>query len=123
MEIPKTTGAVAAFCGIARPGQFFAGLAAAGISVASQTLFSDHHRYTVRDAEKLADSARAASATEIITTEKDEVRLGGLTAKFATDLPLKTVRLHVEIEDEQPVFSWLEEKLSQAQPTVTAVSK
>ena len=36
MVIPQTAGPVAAFCGIARPDQFFAGLKSAGLTVASQ---------------------------------------------------------------------------------------
>ncbi len=48
---PAIDGPVAAFCGIARPEQFFAGLEAAGLRLAVQIAFPDHHRYTVRDLE------------------------------------------------------------------------
>jgi tetraacyldisaccharide 4'-kinase len=40
---------VVAFCGIARPEPFFAGLEANGLQVAARIAFPDHHRYTSAD--------------------------------------------------------------------------
>ncbi len=102
MEIPAVTGPVAAFCGIARPEQFFAGL-----HLAVRTAFPDHHRYTLRDIEHLIATARAAGATAIITTEKDLVRLGLLATTFPQSLPLKTARLRIEIDDQTAAIDWL----------------
>jgi tetraacyldisaccharide 4'-kinase len=94
MDVPSIEGPVAAFCGIARPEQFFAGLESAGLRLALRTTFPDHHRYTERDLAGLASRSRAAGATVLLTTQKDQVRLGS----FALDLPLKTVRLSIEID-------------------------
>ncbi len=49
MDVPAIEGPVAAFCGIARPEQFFAGLEAAGLQLETRTAYPDHHRYTARD--------------------------------------------------------------------------
>ena len=46
MEIPRAAGPVVAFCGIARPEQFFAGLENAGLKLAARFAFPDHHRYS-----------------------------------------------------------------------------
>jgi tetraacyldisaccharide 4'-kinase len=107
MEVPAVDGPAAAFCGIARPEQFFAGLEAAGVQLAARTAFPDHHRYTARDLERLLAEARAAGATALLTTEKDCVRMGGLSSAFPASLPLKTVRLRMEIEDEAAAIEWL----------------
>jgi len=45
MAVPEILGPVVAFCGIARPEQFFSGLASAGIQLAAKHAFSDHHRF------------------------------------------------------------------------------
>ena len=100
MELPEVSGPVAAFCGIARPEQFFAGLEAAGLTLVERTAFPDHHRYATRDLEKLLASARAAGATALITTEKDLVRMEKIASSVPVSLPLKTARLSIEIEDE-----------------------
>jgi tetraacyldisaccharide 4'-kinase len=107
MEIPTVTGPVSAFCGIARPEQFFAGLESAGLHLAARVAFPDHHRYSPRDINRLIATAHAAGATAIITTEKDLVRLGMLATTFPQSLPLKTARLRIEIEDQQAAIDWL----------------
>jgi tetraacyldisaccharide 4'-kinase len=112
MEIPTVNGPVAAFCGIARPEQFFAGLETASLSLATRTVFPDHHRYTARDLDRLAAAARAAGATALISTEKDLVRLGKLASAFHASMPLATARLHVEIEDQAAAIDWLIDRLA-----------
>jgi tetraacyldisaccharide 4'-kinase len=109
MDVPAIAGPVVAFCGIARPGQFFEGLAAAGINVASRVAFRDHHRYVQHDLDCLMDAARNVSATAFITTEKDLVRMGPLVASLA--LPLQTAKLSIEIEDESASLDWLLNKV------------
>ncbi len=100
MEVPAVDGPVAAFCGIARPEQFFAGLEAAGLEVALRKAFPDHHRYAAADLDRLTAAAQAAGAARLLTTEKDQVRLDGLAAGIPGSLPLQTARLRIEIEQE-----------------------
>jgi tetraacyldisaccharide 4'-kinase len=116
MEIPDVDGPVAAFCGIARPEQFFAGLEAAGLKLAARFAFEDHHNYTTADLARIATEARDAGATTLLTTEKDRVRLGALAATLPASLPLKTVRLRIEIEDEDAVVDWLIGRLESSHP-------
>jgi tetraacyldisaccharide 4'-kinase len=107
MEIPAENGTVAVFCGIARPEQFFAGIKAAGFEIALQRAFPDHHSYTARDLERLAAAARATGASALLTTEKDLVRLGKLASELPRSLPIRTVHLRVEIEDQDAAIDWL----------------
>lgn len=108
MDVPQVDGPVVAFCGIARPDQFFAGLESAGLSLAARLAFPDHHRYTPRDLERINAEARKAGAAALLTTEKDRVRLG----TPALDYPLKSVPLQMEIEDEAAVVDWLVHRLT-----------
>ncbi len=108
MEIPPIDAPVLAFCGIARPDQFFAGLEPSALEVTARHTFRDHHRYTPRDLDRLANLARAAGATTFLTTEKDEVRLQGLKSP----LPIATVRLRTEIENEPAALDWIAARLA-----------
>lgn len=112
VEIPQVDGPVAAFCGIARPPQFFDGFKAAGLSLVSRTAFADHHRFSADDVVKIVREAQAVGATAIITTEKDKARLGDLAAAFPPSLPIRTARLYVELENAQKAVSWLEERVA-----------
>ena len=112
IEIPAVNSPVTAFCGIARPEQFFAGLEASGLRLAFRTAFTDHHRYTVRDLDRLIAAAHAAGATALLTTEKDLVRMGSLASIFPASLPLTTAHLRIEIENQQAAIDWLIGRLS-----------
>jgi tetraacyldisaccharide 4'-kinase len=107
MDVPVLNGPVAAFCGIARPAQFFAGLEAAGLRIAARIAFPDHHRYTPADVNRIVTAAQQAGAKALIATEKDLVRLGKLTSAFPEMLPLKTAHLRIEIEHENEAIDWL----------------
>lgn len=111
MKVRAIDGPLAAFCGIARPEQFFAGLEARGLRLASKKAFPDHHRYTQSDVDSLLAAARKANASFLITTEKDHVRLGALTAAFGDRL--KTAELAIEFDDEQSVAAWLKKRLAE----------
>jgi len=103
MDVLALDGEVVAFCGIARPEQFFLGLEQAGVQIAERIVFRDHHRYTQSDWQRLDNALRRTQARTLLTTEKDRVRLGTL----ADTLPLRTVPLRTEIEDEAAALEWL----------------
>jgi tetraacyldisaccharide 4'-kinase len=63
-----------AFAGIGRPAKFFAMLAAAGIALAGQEGFADHHRYTQAELDRLLATAARLDA-RAVTTPKDAARL------------------------------------------------
>ena len=111
MEIPYFDGPVAAFCGIARPGQFFQGLESAGVKLAARIAFADHHNYTAADLARIESVARAAGATAVLTTEKDRVRIGATATTLPAFLPIQTVKLRIEIEDEKAPIDWLTHSL------------
>jgi len=71
-----TQEACFAFCGIARPENFYAELDKAGLKVTGTRAFRDHHAYAVQDVEALYRQEQQSGATAFVTTEKDSVNLG-----------------------------------------------
>jgi tetraacyldisaccharide 4'-kinase len=114
MEVPAVDGPVVAFCGIARPEQFFAGFEGAGLHIAARFAFPDHHRYSAADLKSLVSAARTSGAAVLLTTEKDFVRLGKLASDFPESLRLQTAGLRIEIENEGEAIEGLLCRLSMA---------
>ncbi len=73
---PETSEPCFAFCGIARPENFYTDLGKAGIRVVGTRSFRDHYAYNASDVQALFKLGEEAGATAFITTEKDEVNLG-----------------------------------------------
>ena len=110
MEAPAVEGPVLAFCGIACPEQFFAGLQALGLELIVRVPFADHYHYRERDLKQLAARAREAGAVALVTTEKDRARLGRLAL---AGMPLEAAELRTEIEDAPAALDWLVKRLAQ----------
>jgi tetraacyldisaccharide 4'-kinase len=112
MKVPNIDGPVVAFCGIARPEQFFEGLQAAGLHLASRIAFPDHHHYKTHDLDCIQDAARSIGATAFVTTEKDRTRLGKLASALPEAIPLRSAGLRIEIEDEDAVVKSITDRLA-----------
>ena len=90
-----------AFCAIARPEEFFAGLRGQGVAVAATRSWRDHHRYTAADVAELVEMGRQHGADALVTTEKDLVRLTPeLRQRLEGAAPLHAARLTVRLRDE-----------------------
>jgi tetraacyldisaccharide 4'-kinase len=111
-KVPQIDGPVAAFCGIARPGQFFAELEVAGMRMAWKRAFKDHHPYTAEDMRELVKTGRQAGAKAFVTTEKDALRLGELAKSLPPEIPLVTAPLRVEIQDAEAVAAWVSKQIA-----------
>jgi tetraacyldisaccharide 4'-kinase len=68
---------VSGFAGIGQPEKFFATLRDCGAAVVRAKSFPDHHPYNVDEIHAILADARADSL-DVVTTEKDFVRLSGL---------------------------------------------
>jgi tetraacyldisaccharide 4'-kinase len=101
-----------AFCAIARPGEFFAALAEAGVEMVERISFRDHHRYTAADIERLAKLGQRHGCDAFVITGKDEVKLdAAMQQRLNAVAPLRTAALTVELEDESAVLGQLRELL------------
>ena len=97
-------GRLIAFCGIARPRQFFDALKAARQEIAGTLIFRDHHRYAQRDIDRLLDLKKQTGAAGFVTTEKDAINLGPLSAQLQ---PLRTAMLRIDLESHDTVMAEL----------------
>jgi tetraacyldisaccharide 4'-kinase len=104
-----------AAAGIASPDRFFDALRAGGWNLAGTRAFRDHHPYSAADAAGLFESARAAGAAVVATTEKDLVRLLPFRP-FA--MPVVHVPLTVEPEPADEFRRWLAGALRDARDEI-----
>jgi tetraacyldisaccharide 4'-kinase len=102
-----------AFCGIARPEQFFAQLHAGGITPAAEIRFRDHHAYTQRDLQRLLTLRNELNAGGFATTEKDAVNLGIFLDQLQ---PLAIARLEVTLDRPGDLADTVLQRISARKP-------
>ena len=97
------------FSGIARNDDFQHTVKTLGFNVTGFLEFSDHHRYTEPDIQTILRTAGATGARQLITTEKDYVRL---TGKGACPMDLVVVGVRVAFQDAgQDFISFVKDRL------------
>lgn len=96
ISLGKTPERPVAFCGIARPQSFFLQLQKAGVEVAAQAVYRDHHSYLERDISELLALKKNSEAGGFVTTEKDAVNLGSYLSALR---PLSVVPVRMELLD------------------------
>ena len=101
---------VVAFCGIARPAQFFASLKKLGMELAETISFPDHHRYRQPDIERLLRIKDRTGARGFITTDKDAINLGPLITQLRT---FETAGLEMELQNPAEVVTAMLNALEQ----------
>jgi tetraacyldisaccharide 4'-kinase len=94
-----------AFCGIARPEEFFTALRTHGVDLVATSSYPDHHVYTGADLDHLIQLRDAHHAETFITTEKDWVRL--TPQQRARLAPLTVARLQVVFDNEAALTAQL----------------
>jgi tetraacyldisaccharide 4'-kinase len=91
-----------AFTGIGNPQSFHKTLTSLESKILGFVSFPDHYWYKPRDLQKLMSGGEEMGAEALVTTEKDAVRLGGMTSG---NIPLWTVCLTAGFtRDEQNEF-------------------
>lgn len=84
-----------AFAGIGRPEKFFDTLTGLNLNLRDAVPFPDHHKFTTGDLDYLRRLAADYSA-QLVTTEKDFVRMSPEQREGITFLPIRTVFDHKE---------------------------
>ncbi|MFZ5587746.1 MAG: tetraacyldisaccharide 4'-kinase [Thermodesulfobacteriota bacterium] len=84
---------VLAFCGLADPGQFFAGLERAGLLVIDRQGFADHHPFSAQELTGLWRRAAGQGVAAMVCSEKDRARL---PENLPAGSPLWVTRLELE---------------------------
>jgi tetraacyldisaccharide 4'-kinase len=98
---------VLAFAGIGDPDRFFRTLRNAGVDVAAEKAFGDHHPYKPEEIDALVAEAESSGLT-LVTTEKDLVKLRGMPA--AAEIVGFAVAL--DVEDKDALRSLVRERLN-----------
>jgi tetraacyldisaccharide 4'-kinase len=91
-------------CGIGNPQAFLEDVIQAGMNIAGERFFADHHAFTQKELDRVSCAAQSAGADMIVTTEKDAVRLEGLECR---QMPIYVARLSIESQDEVRLKSML----------------
>jgi tetraacyldisaccharide 4'-kinase len=104
---------VLAFAGIGRPEKFFATLVSIGAEVVARRDFPDHHRFSPADAEALLSHARA-NDLQLVTTEKDFVRMRGNSALAGLVAATKALPVTLEFMDPAAIGKRLADALAKA---------
>lgn len=93
-----------AFCGIARPDEFFSALRARGVELPATVGFRDHQVYSKRETDQLIAMLRQHHAECFVTTGKDAVRLtAAQKARLEEHAPLRVAKLQISLENERAV--------------------
>lgn len=94
---------VAAFCGIAKPGDFRSTLETAGAEVKLFRAFGDHHRYVADELQSLDRRAQDAGVKYVLVSEKDSVKIDPLMFS----VPVLKLVVDVEILEGREAFTKL----------------
>lgn len=86
---------------IAQPDSFEKSLGSFSPQILEHLVFKDHHPYSVGDVEEILKKWRRAGTPDIITTEKDAVKLRAL---WPAEVPLWYAPLEVRIQSQEEVF-------------------
>lgn len=103
-------GPFLAFCGLGNPQQFFRDLENWNLSVAAQSIFSDHHRYSAADGARLERATERANARGLITTEKDAHNLKNADLR---SYPVFVAVIDIAVSPEEDFLSLIASKIAQ----------
>ena len=104
---------VLAFAGIGDPGRFFRTLRGAGIDVARERVFADHHPFSPDEIEALIAEARRDGLT-LVTTEKDLARLRGGAWDQSQARDIAAFKVTLEFDDAPRLRSFVTDRLFKA---------
>ncbi len=94
---------VAIFSGIASPGSFESTVLSLGAEVVGSLTYPDHHSFSGEDLKEISAMKETPGGVDyIITTEKDAVRLNGLTDVLPE---IHFLKIEIEIDNEQRFFN------------------
>jgi tetraacyldisaccharide 4'-kinase len=104
-------GPFLAFCGIGNPEAFFTDLERWRLPLAGKSVFRDHHRYSAGEGRRLEEAAERAGAQALITAEKDEQNLSGVTFRK----PAYVAVIDFVVQSESELLAALERLLRERQ--------
>ncbi len=91
-------------CGIGRPDSFAKTLLDLGVEVERSFVFGDHHGYTRQDCQALKAACAAHGVTNLVTTEKDAVKLRRFAPLLTNETRVMVVKIQIDIIKGKHVF-------------------
>jgi tetraacyldisaccharide 4'-kinase len=104
---------VLAFAGIGDPGRFFRTLRGAGVDVARERVFADHHPFSPDEIEALIAEA-GRDGLKLVTTEKDLARLRGGAWDQSPARDIVAFKVTLEFDDAARLRSFVTDRLFKA---------
>jgi tetraacyldisaccharide 4'-kinase len=100
-------------CGIANPAALDLQLRSLGGDYAGHEWFPDHHLFSGTDLQRIQKNAVAAGAEQIVTTEKDWVKLESLAANQPGEIPFGVLEMRIDFHegDDDRLFVQIVESL------------
>ncbi len=102
------------FCGIARPQRLIEDLCTAGVAIATEKFYRDHHAYTSADVRQLLDLQDRHGADGFVTTEKDSINLGPHLAELA---PIVIARVRIELANSADALDTILRVIGERRPS------
>jgi tetraacyldisaccharide 4'-kinase len=118
LSAPSAAEPVFAVAAIANPSRFADSVRAAGWNVAGTSAFSDHHRYSRADLDRIGREAQTAGARVVFTTDKDAVRFEPLAP---LPFPLYRLPLVTAFDPADVLFESVRAAIRRGTPAVDGV--
>lgn len=93
------------FSGIGNPHSFRRSIQDNSGRIKGEIVYPDHHWYTGKDLDRIIKEARSLSVDAMVTTEKDAVRLTGMS--FLSEVREKILVLQVEMDMDKRLEEWI----------------
>ena len=90
---------VCSLCAIGDPKSFESSLLQSGAHIIKSFAFMDHHRYSDVDIKKVCDYCRQNGITDIITTQKDAIKLNDFQKDFSNGFNLLVLKIAFELRN------------------------
>ena len=93
------------FCGIAEPNSFINSAKELSLKIKGRIFFQDHQEYTEAVIKELSDQIKACSINQVVTTEKDMVKL---PKSFLVEFEVYVIKIDVIFENESAIHDLIQ---------------
>jgi tetraacyldisaccharide 4'-kinase len=101
-------GPFLAFCGIGNPDAFFDDLSRWHVPVVEKKVFSDHHKYSSMELDRLQSRSIACGAVGLVTTEKDAENFPVANVHF----PIWIAVIDLVVDSEKELLAAIDQRLT-----------
>ncbi|HXG33258.1 MAG TPA: tetraacyldisaccharide 4'-kinase [Bryobacteraceae bacterium] len=100
-----------AFCGLGNPAAFWRTLRQLGYRPEWRVAFADHHRYSVKELERMKAAALALGLEALLTTEKDVLNFCEGGTELLAPIRVCRLKMDIELEQQERFLEWVTKAL------------